>query len=50
MRAHTHIYEPPSDDLPFLVVTFEAGEMKVVAANSRTDARKKAAEKRRKQP
>jgi hypothetical protein len=45
MTAKTTIYEPPQDDLPYLVVTFDAGEMNVVVAKTRTEARKITSEK-----
>jgi hypothetical protein len=45
MSTQTVIYEPPRESLPFLIVTFDGGEMQVVTAVSRTNARKIASEK-----
>src|SRR5262245_32186570 len=39
MPIETAIYEPPSEGLPYLVVTFTSDGMNVSQANSRTEAR-----------
>jgi hypothetical protein len=53
METETAIYEPPRDDLPFLVVTIKSdGGMEVLRAETQTEARimvSKEARRRKKQ-
>ncbi len=45
LSAEIAIYEPPTDEFPYLVVTFASDGMSVLTANSRTEARAMASER-----
>jgi hypothetical protein len=45
MAIDVAIYEPPSDGLPYLVVTFGSDGVNVSTTNSRIEARKIASER-----